>query len=225
MTTSKTAMILAAGRGSRMRELTDHCPKPLLKVAGKALIEYHIEALVRAGIQHIVINTAYLGQMLPAALGNGSRWGIRISYSHEQELGLETAGGIINALPLLGEQAFLVVNGDVWTDYNFAQLTLQEAHLAKLVLVNNPEHNPEGDFGIDADGLLSTTSQKRYTFSGIGIYHPQFFANLATGFLALREPLRARMQQDLVAAEVYDGEWQDIGTPERLTELNSRIAN
>lgn len=219
----KTAMILAAGRGTRMRELTDHCPKPLLKVAGKSLIEYHIEALAKAGIQRIVINTAYLGYMLEDDLGNGSRWGVKIIYSHEQELGLETAGGIINALPLLGDEAFIVVNGDVWSDYDFTQLHLDPPHLAKLVLVNNPEHNPVGDFGIDADSLLSLSASPRYTFSGISIYHPTFFAGLPTGFLPLREPLQQGIEKDCVAAEYYSGDWQDIGTPERLNELEQQL--
>jgi len=217
------AMILAAGRGTRMRELTDHCPKPLLEVAGKSLIEYHIQALAKAGIQHIVINTAYLGHMLEAALGDGSRWGVNIQYSHEQELGLETAGGIINALPLLGEEPFIVVNGDVWSDYDFAQLKLGDEHLAKLVLVNNPEHNPKGDFAIDADKLLSMFSLPRYTFSGISIYHPDFFEGLPNGFLALREPLRQGIQKGCISAEYYSGDWQDIGTPERLAELEQQL--
>lgn len=217
------AMILAAGRGTRMRELTDHCPKPLLEVAGKSLIEYHIQALAKAGIQHIVINTAYLGHMLEAALGNGSRWGVNIQYSHEQELGLETAGGIINALPLLGEEPFIVVNGDVWSDYDFAQLKLGDEYLAKLVLVNNPEHNPKGDFAIDADKLLSLAASPRYTFSGISIYRPRFFAGLPCGFLALREPLQQGIQNNSISAEHYAGDWQDIGTPERLAELEQQL--
>lgn len=217
-------MILAAGRGTRMRELTDNCPKPLLKVAGTSLIEYHIEALARAGIQHIVINTAYLGHMLEATLGDGSRWGVAIQYSHEQALGLETAGGIMNALPLLGDKPFIVVNGDVWSDYDFAQLNLDKQHLAKLVLVDNPAHNLEGDFGIDADSLLSLSSSPRYTFSGISIYHPSFFAGLPAGFLPLREPLQLGIKNGSVSAEHYSGDWQDIGTPERLLELEQQLA-
>lgn len=220
-----TAMILAAGRGSRMRELTDHCPKPLLKVAGKALIEYHIERLARAGIIHIVINTAYLGEQLPAALGDGSRWNVDIQYSHEQELGLETAGGIVHALPLLGEKPFIVVNGDVWTDYDFKKLSLSKTAQAKLILVKNPEHNLDGDFGIDADKLLSLSALPRYTFSGIGIYHPQFFGGLDEGFRPLREPLFSGIEQGVVQASLYGGEWEDIGTPERLANLDRRLNN
>lgn len=216
-------MILAAGRGTRMRELTDNCPKPLLRVAGKHLIEYHIQALAMASIQNIVINTAYLGHMLEATLGDGSRWGVNIKYSHEQELGLETAGGIINALPLLGDKPFIVVNGDIWSDYDFAQLTLGDEHLAKLILVDNPAHNPDGDFGLDADMLLNMSSLPRYTFSGISIYHPDFFEGLPNGFLALREPLRKGIQKACISADYYSGDWQDIGTPERLLKLEKQL--
>ena len=217
-------MILAAGRGTRMRELTDNCPKPLLQVAGKSLIEYPIEALASAGIQRIVINTAYLGHMLEETLGDGSRWDIEILYSHEQALGLETAGGIINALPLLGQEPFIVVNGDVWSDYDFAQLSLGKNQLAKLVLVDNPAHNLEGDFAIDADKRLSLCALPRYTFSGIGIYHPSFFDGLSTGFRPLREPLQQGIDQGCVGATYYRGDWQDIGTPERLLALQQQLS-
>ena len=220
----KTAMILAAGRGTRMRELTDNCPKPLLKMAGTSLIEYHLHALAKAGIQRIIINTAYLGEMLEAALGDGSHWGVAIEYSRELELGLETAGGIIHALPLIGTEPFIVVNGDVWSDYDFAQLSLGPVHLAKLILVDNPAHNPEGDFGIDADDLLSLSALPRYTFSGISIYRPSFFADLPSGFLPLREPLQQGIAKGVVGAEYYSGKWQDIGTPERLSELERQLA-
>ena len=220
---TSVAMILAAGRGTRMRHLTDHCPKPLLKVGGKTLIEYHIERLVGAGTERIIINTAYLGSRLPEALGNGERWGIVIDYSHEQELGLETAGGIINALPLLGDMPFIVVNGDVWTDYDFSHLVLPENKLGKLVLTDNPDHNLDGDFGIDQQGLLSLSALPRYTFSGISIYHPSFFTGLPVGFLPLREPLMKGIENKNLAAEYYPGEWHDIGTPERLAELDLKL--
>ena len=216
-------MILAAGRGTRMRELTDNCPKPLLKVTEKSLIEYHIEALSAAGIKRIIINTAYLGYMLEEVLGDGSRWGVEIQYSHEQALGLETAGGIIHALPLLGEEPFIVVNGDVWSDYNFTQLNLDKNQLAKLVLVDNPAHNLEGDFGIDADMLLSVSALPRYTFSGISLYHPSFFDGLNTGFLPLREPIQKGLEKGCISGEYYSGDWQDIGTPERLLALQKQL--
>ena len=212
-------MILAAGRGKRMGELTNNCPKPLLKVKGKTLIEYHIKALAAAGIKHIVINTAYLGYMLEETLGKGSRWDVVIKYSHEERLGLETAGGIINALPLLGKAPFIVVNGDVWSNYDFSQLSLSDKHLAKLILVNNPKHNSKGDFGIDEQGLLSLFALPRYTFSGISIYHPSFFEGFPIGFLALREPLQQGILKGCISAEHYLGDWQDIGTPERLFKL------
>ncbi len=214
------AMILAAGHGTRMRPLTDHTPKPLLQAGGKPLIVWHIEKLARAGFRDIVINLAWLGWKIPEALGDGSRWNIRLHYSDEQHEGaLETAGGIIKALPLLGDEPFLVVNGDVWCDYPCLPYTLGENDLAHLVLVNNPEHNPNGDFALH-DGRVSSDGESRLTFSGIGYYHPQLFAGLEYGKRPLAPLLRQAMQRGQVSGEWFGGDWRDIGTPERLAELD-----
>ena len=214
-------MILAAGLGTRMRPLTDHRPKPLLEVDHKALIIYHIEKLAKAGFEEIIINIAHLGFMIPEALGDGSQWGVKISYSDEQEEGaLESAGGIVKALPLLGTQPFLVVNGDVWSDYSFdADFELGDA-LAHLVLVDNPDHNVKGDFGLE-DGLVHNESKRSYTFSGIGYYSPKLFASLAYGSAPLAPLLRAAIEDKKVTGEHHKGVWRDIGTPERLAEVNS----
>lgn len=223
----KTAMILAAGKGERMRPLTETTPKPLLKVAGKALIEYQIEKLVQAGVEQIVINQGWLGDQLPQTLGNGERYGVSIQYSNEQDYPepLETAGGIIKALPLLGDEPFIVVNGDVWTDYDYAQLPVQLTGLAHLVLVANPPHNTQGDFAISERGLVinpnSDTPQSCYTFSGMAIYDPAMFAKLPTQRQALAPLLKKAMQTQQVSGEYYPGDWRDIGTPERLQELNN----
>lgn len=214
------AMILAAGHGTRMRPLTDHTPKPLLQAGGKPLIVWHIEKLVRAGFRDIIINLAWLGWKIPAALGDGSRWNIRLHYSDEQHEGaLETAGGIIKALPLLGDQPFLVVNGDVWCDYPCLPQTLGENDLAHLVLVSNPQHNPSGDFALH-DGRVFSNGESRLTFSGIGYYHPQLFAGLDYGKRPLAPLLREAMQRGQVSGERFGGDWRDIGTPERLAELD-----
>jgi MurNAc alpha-1-phosphate uridylyltransferase len=214
------AMILAAGHGTRMRPLTDHTPKPLLQAGGKPLIIWHIEKLVRAGFRDIIINLAWLGWKIPAALGDGSRWNIRLHYSDEQHEGaLETAGGIIKALPLLGDQPFLVVNGDVWCDYPCLPQTLGENDLAHLVLVSNPQHNPCGDFALH-DGRVFSNGESRLTFSGIGYYHPQLFAGLDHGKRPLAPLLREAMQRGQVSGEWFGGDWRDIGTPERLAELD-----
>lgn len=213
------AMILAAGRGERMRPLTDHLPKPLLPVAGKPLIVHHIEALARAGIQDIVINHAWLGALIEQQLGDGSQFGVRLQYSAEGETGLETAGGIKKALPLLGTEPFLVVNGDVLTDINFAALThhLAPTMLAHLVLVPNPPQHPQGDFGFDAaTARVSSQSDEQFTFSGIALYRPEFFAEVPDGKQKLAPFLRDAMAQQLVSGEIHSGFWADIGTPERL---------
>lgn len=213
------AMILAAGRGERMRPLTDHLPKPLLPVAGKPLIVHHIEALERAGIQEIVINHAWLGALIEQQLGDGSQFGVRLQYSAEGETGLETAGGIKKALPLLGTAPFLVVNGDVLTDINFAALkhALPSAMLAHLVLVPNPPQHPQGDFGFDAaTALVSSHSDEQFTFSGIALYRPEFFADVPDGKQKLAPFLRDAMAQQLVSGEIHAGFWADIGTPQRL---------
>ncbi len=214
-------MILAAGRGERMRPLTDHCPKPLLEVAGRPLIEYTIQALVESGVERLVINHAHLGQRIVDRLGDGRRWGIPIHYSAEGPGGLETAGGIRRALPLLGTEPFIVCNGDVWSEYPYARLTLPEGRLAQLVLVDNPAFHPEGDFAL-VDGRIACGPEAghlRLTFSGIAIYSPALFEGLPPGRQRLA-PLLVRAAADgLVGAEHYHGQWRDIGTPERLAEL------
>ncbi|PPK70769.1 MurNAc alpha-1-phosphate uridylyltransferase [Methylobacter tundripaludum] len=214
------AMILAAGRGERMRPLTDHTPKPLLQAAGKPLIEHTITQLVANGFNDIVINHAHLGLQIEDRLGNGHQFGANISYSPEGEHALETAGGIINALHLLGDEAFLVVNGDIATDFPFAELKNLAVDLAHLVLVDNPAHNAQGDFGLDKDGLLVSSSAERFTFSGIGLYRPELFHNRPKGPSKLGPLLRRAMTSGRVSGQKTDGFWMDIGTPERLQELD-----
>ena len=214
------AMILAAGRGERMRPLTDKTPKPLLTVAGKALIEYHIEALAKAGITELVINCAWLGQQIIDKLGDGKQYGVNIVYSDEGEEALETAGGIIHALDLLGNDPFIVVNGDIWCDYDFSKLPKKPVGLAHLVMINNPEHNPQGDFVLQDDGFLKANGDNRLTFSGIGVYEPALFAYLPQGKQPLAPLLRSAMQSNKITGEKHPGKWHDIGTPERLDELN-----
>ena len=215
------AMILAAGLGSRMRPLTEHTPKPLLEVGGIPLIVWHIERLAHNGFRDIVINIAHLGYMIPEALGDGSEWGVDIIYSDEQEEGaLESAGGIIKALPKLGDEPFLVINGDVWCEYDFdPKFCLDSSVLAHLILVPNPPHNPDGDFTLKDDRVLTDGSHK-YTFSGVGYYHPDLFANLPYGKQSLAPILRDAMRANRVSGELFGGEWRDIGTPERLDKLN-----
>lgn len=215
------AMILAAGRGSRMRPLTDHTPKPLLEVGGKPLIVWHIESLKKAGFEDIVVNTAWLGEKIPANLGDGSKFGVNLHYSDEQEQGvLETAGGIIKALPLLGDDTFLVINGDVWCDFTYQNSSpLQNDDLAHLVLVNNPEHNPTGDFAIN-DSRISEVGGEVFTFSGIGYYHPDLFRDIEQGKRPLAPLLREKMNENRISGEFHHGDWRDIGTPTRLKELD-----
>lgn len=213
------AMILAAGRGERMRPLTDHTPKPLLEVGGKPLIVWHIERLANAGIRQLVINHAHLGQQIEDALGDGSQWQVHIDYSPET-VALETAGGIAKALPLLGSQPFLVVNGDVFTDIDFATLSLPAGKLAHLVMVDNPPQHPQGDFAL-RDGVLLEAAAQRLTFSGVGIYHPHLFHSVKSGEAAKLAPLlKAAMQRGLVTGQHHQGVWHDIGTPERLQALD-----
>ncbi|EDY86123.1 nucleotidyl transferase [gamma proteobacterium HTCC5015] len=223
----KTAMILAAGRGKRMAPLTDRTPKPLLKVGDKALIEYHLERLAAARFERVVINTAWLGAQIPETLGDGENYGVDIAYSHEREGGLETAGGIIQALPLLGEQPFAVINGDVWCDYPFEQLRLPAGNLGHLVLVDNPPQHPEGDFVLSEQQQVSPRkgSQRGLTFSGIGVYHPQLFENWPVDFIPLRDVLVPAMASQVISGEHYRGEWQDIGTPERLEALRGSLSS
>ncbi|HQD85139.1 MAG TPA: nucleotidyltransferase family protein [Quisquiliibacterium sp.] len=222
------AMILAAGRGERMRPLTDHCPKPLLEVAGEPLIGWHLRRLAAAGIREVVVNHAHLGAMIEARLGDGAAWGVSIRYSPEPAA-LETAGGIAQALPLLGDAPFLVVNGDVWCDFDLARApALAERMqaddlLAWCVLVPNPPHHPEGDFGLVRARLRADTAP-RHTFSGIGVYRPALFDGIARGTRAPLGPLlRAGAASGRIGGEVHTGRWTDVGTPERLAALDAQL--
>ncbi|MEO7623130.1 MAG: N-acetylmuramate alpha-1-phosphate uridylyltransferase MurU [Gallionella sp.] len=223
------AMLLAAGRGERMRPLTDHTPKPLLKVGGKSLIVWHIENLVRAGINEIVINHAHLGAQIESALGDGNQFGANILYSPEAKA-LETAGGIAYALQLLGQEPFAVVNSDIFCDYDFAQLHVRAAALkakgdaAHLVLVSNPVQHPNGDFGFQQQRV--TASPPQLTFSGIGIYQPALFQEISRGSTAPLAPLlRAQITLGKVSGEHHQGLWADVGTPQRLVELDSQVCS
>ncbi len=222
------AMILAAGRGERMRPLTDHCPKPLLPAAGKPLIVYHLERLAAAGFRDIVINHAHLGDQLVAALGNGAHWGLSITWSPEPVGALETAGGIRQALTHLddgNDTPFLVINGDIYCDWSIGPQTLARHDLAHLVLVNNPPQHPAGDF-ILRDGRVSDKSDEEttLTFAGIGFYRPSLFADLVAGDGAKLAPLlRTAMAQGLVSGEHHPGRWEDVGTPERLAQLDAEL--
>lgn len=222
------AMILAAGRGERMRPLTDATPKPLLPLAGKPLIVWTIERLASAGIRDLVINHAHLGGMIEQALGSGARWGVRIAYSPEREA-LETAGGIANALALLGSEPFLTVNGDIYFEYEFTALAATAARLsppgslAHLVLVPNPPHHPAGDFALEGEAVRGEGDSK-LTFSGIGAYHPALFAAIVPGSKAQLAPLlREAMVKSRVTGERCDGKWTDVGTPARLAELEGEL--
>jgi MurNAc alpha-1-phosphate uridylyltransferase len=224
------AMILAAGRGERMRPLTDRCPKPLLPAGGKPLIVWHLERLVRAGFRQVAINHAHLGAQLEAALGDGSRWGLSIAWSPEAQA-LETAGGIANALPLLGAAPFLVVNGDVWCDFDPGRarsiaLQMDAAALdAWCVLVDNPPQHPGGDFALENGRLLDRATGPRFTFSGIGVYRPSLFAGIGRGARAPLAPLlRAAAAEGRAGAELHTGRWIDVGTPQRLAQLDAQLA-
>jgi MurNAc alpha-1-phosphate uridylyltransferase len=213
------AMILAAGRGERMRPLTDHTPKPLLKAGGRTLIEHRIASLAAAGFRDLVINHAHLGAQLEAYLGNGERYGVRIAWSREPDEALETGGGIFQALPWLDGDCFLVVNADIWTDYPFARLARPISGLAHVVLVDNPPQHPQGDFVL-RDSRVLAEGTPRLTFSGIGVYHRDLFIGCQAGRFPLAPLLRAAMENDRVSGEHYTGEWRDIGTPERLADLD-----
>jgi MurNAc alpha-1-phosphate uridylyltransferase len=226
------AMILAAGLGTRMRPLTDNCPKPLLPVAGKPLIVHHIEKLVALGINEIVINHAYLGHMIEAELGNGSQFGCSIYYSPETEP-LETAGGIFKALPLLtdqgqGSEAFLLVNGDVWLEWDRICLPQEISGLCHLWLVENPEHNPEGDFVLSGQAVydkaeVGNNPNKAFTFSGISLIKPALFEGSSAGKFPLAPLLRQAMADDKASGELFTGHWVDVGTPERLQQVEDLI--
>lgn len=236
-------MILAAGRGKRLRPITDTIPKPLVEVAGKPLIEYHLEKLAQAGVQDVVINHAWLGHKIESALGNGSRWGLNIHYSAEPEGGLETAGGIINALPLLGSHPFLVINGDIYCDMSFNSLITQAELMSKLkrnpvpdsiknsqiascnlghvVLVPSPKHNQSGDFGLQESGLVEAEGE--HTFSGLSVLSPELFTNLEVGFVPLAPILREAMSHGEITGQLERGFWSDVGTLERLQQTEEQI--
>lgn len=225
------AMILAAGRGQRMRPLTDHTPKPLLPINGQPLIGWHLQRLGAAGICDVVINHAWLGEQIEQTLGDGKRWGVQIRYSAESPA-LETAGGIARALPLLGSEPFLVINGDIWCDWPLTRATdiakhwqTQRALLAHLIMVANPSHHLEGDFYLSGDTVVQAHGQPKLTFAGIGVYHPDLFADLDPNQAAPLAPLlRQAMDQSAVRGELHDGHWIDVGTPERLAMLSDLLS-
>jgi N-acetyl-alpha-D-muramate 1-phosphate uridylyltransferase len=215
------AMILAAGRGERMRPLTDEVPKPLLQVGGKPLIQYHLENLAAIGVRDIVINLAWLGAKIPAVLGDGERFGVRISYSDEGESALETGGGICNALPLLGSEPFIVVSGDVWTEFPFATLNLATHDVAHFVMVPNPDFHAAGDFGLANQRM--TESGTRYTYANIGVFTPEFFAGRKPEWFALRPLMDEWIRKGRVSGELYEGRWRNIGTPAQLATLDREL--
>ena len=237
------AMILAAGRGERMRPLTDHRPKPLLEVGGRKLIEWHLQGLARAGFREVIINLAWLGAQIPAALGDGSRYGLSLHYSDEGEHALETGGGIFKALPWLGEGPFLVINGDVWSDFDYGKLrgaaALEPEALARLVLVPNPPQHPRGDFLLEprvhVHGAVPSGAAARYlvrdaegapkyTFSGVCVYRAAFFEGCSGGRFPMLPLFRRAAAAGRLSGDLYDGLWFDIGTPERLASLDARLA-
>lgn len=229
------ALILAAGRGLRLRPLTERVPKPLLAVGGKPLIAWHLEKLATLGVTDVVVNTAHLAEAFPAALGEGERWGLRIRYSHEGAEPLETGGGMLHALPLLGPEPFIAINGDIWTDYDLARLPSAPAGLAHLVLVGNPAQHPGGDFHLDAGGGVHAEREPRLTFAGIGVYRPELLADwrtvigqtpgagLSPPHFPLAPLLRAAMARAQVSGEHHPGTWTDAGTAERLAELDAAL--
>lgn len=230
------ALIFAAGLGERMRPLTDHTPKPLLHVGGKPLIVWHLEKLAAAGVHYVVINTSHLAEQFPQALGDGSRWGLRIRYAYEGPTPLETGGGMLNALPLLGSEPFIVMSGDVWCDVDFASLPSEPAGLAHLLMVDNPAHHPLGDFALDADGVLHEEGEPKLTFSGISVFRAGFVrrwveqvgdvpgARERPPRFKLRPLLEAAMREGAVHGQLHVGRWTDVGTPERLASLEAELA-
>ncbi|MBT4182998.1 MAG: nucleotidyltransferase family protein [Nitrosomonadales bacterium] len=219
------AMILAAGRGLRMGSLTQNSPKPLIKVKGKSLIEWHLNKLSEAGFRDVVVNVSYLSDKIIEFIGDGSKWKLNITISEEIEA-LETAGGIKKALKYLGAEPFVVINADIYSAYNYKNLeikTLENKSMGYLVLVNNPNHNPEGDFGLLRNGCLTMRANSLLTFSGIAIYDPKLFSELTEGSKMKLSPiLENAINKNYIKGELFDGEWSDIGTPERLNIINSK---
>ncbi len=217
------AMIRAAGRGERMRPLTDKTPKPLLRVGGRALIDWHMERLAQAGVDTVIINTAWLGEQIEERVGDGAPWGIEVLYSREPPGALDTGGGILRALPLLGDDPFWVVSADVWTDYPFARLPRRLYGLAHLVLTDSPQHNPDGDFRMDAAGRVRAEEGARWTFTGIGVFHPALWQDCEPGAFPLATLLHDAVRRGAVSGEHWNGMWADVGTPERLAALRDRV--
>lgn len=231
----KHALIFAAGLGERMRPLTDHTPKPLLEVCGKPLIVWHLERLAVAGVHYVVINTSHLAEQFPDTLGDGSRWGLRIRYAYEGTTPLETGGGMLNALPLLGSEPFIAVNGDTWCDADFTILPAEPAALAHLLLVDNPVQHPHGDFALDAQGIVHDEDGARLTFSGIGVYRHELLRDWRTVIgnavgteaqpprFRLAPLLRAAMANSSISGSHHRGQWTDVGTPQRLAQLEAAL--
>jgi MurNAc alpha-1-phosphate uridylyltransferase len=211
-------MVLAAGRGERLRPITDATPKPLLQVRGKPLIVHHLESLARAGVRDVTVNLSWLGGQLREALGDGGRWGLAIHYSEEGPVALETGGGIVKALPWLGPQPFVVVSGDIFTDFDFAQLHLPTGSLAHLVMVPNPPFHARGDFALEADRITEAAAP-RYTYGNIGLFRTEFFDGCAPERFPLLPLLRRALAQRRLTGELYEGQWANVGTPEQLAEL------
>jgi len=216
------AMILAAGRGERMRPLTEKMPKPMLEVGGHRLIEYHLAALAAIGVQDVVVNLSWHGERIREALGDGSGYGVAIRYSEEGPEPLGTAGGIVAALPLLGDAPFMVLNGDVWTDFDLRALRAPAGSLAHLVLVDNPGHHPDGDYGLEPGGALTTVG-KALTFAGVSVLHPALFEGCEPGFRALKPLFDAALAAGRLTGQRHAGAWRDVGTPARLSELDAEL--
>lgn len=231
----KHALIFAAGLGERMRPLTDHTPKPLLPVNGKPLIVWHLEKLAAAGVHYVVINTSHLAEQFPDTLGDGSGWGLRIRYAYEGTTPLETGGGMLNALPLLGNAPFIAVNGDIWCDVDFTTLPAEPAGLAHLLLVDNPPQHPHGDFALDAQGIVHDEGDVRLTFSGVGVYRHELLRNwravIGNAAGAEAQPprfrlvplLHAAMANGAISGSHHGGKWTDVGTPQRLAQLEVEL--
>lgn len=229
------ALIFAAGHGERMHPLTQHTPKPLLPVGGKPLIVWHLEKLAATGVHYVVVNTSHLAEQFPASLGDGSRWGMRIRYAYEGTQPLETGGGMLNALPLLGREPFIAISGDIWCDADFAALPAEPSGLAHLLLVDNPPHHPHGDFMLDSQGRLHETAAPKLTFSGIGVFRHELLANrqavIGDTPGGLRKPPRFKLVELLreaiahgeISGSHHHGQWADVGTPERLQTLDTQL--